>query len=76
MKLFVKNVGSIDRLVRIVIGAALFYGALAVLSAPLSYLAGIVGIALLFTAAFGTCTLYTLLGISTGGSAPKKAKKK
>ena len=75
MKLFVQNIGSADRLVRIAIGAVLFYGGLAVLSAPLSYLALIVGIALLLTAAFGTCTLYTLLGINTGGKAAKGRKK-
>ncbi len=75
MKLFVKNVGSIDRLVRIIAGAVLFYAALAMLQAPLSYIVGLVGIALLITAAVGTCTLYTLLGINTGGKAAKGKKK-
>lgn len=57
------NVGSVDRIVRIVIGIgllALFFA----LDAPLKYL-GLIGLVPLATAALNWCPLYTLLGIDT-----------
>ncbi len=57
------NVGSVDRILRVVIGIgllALFF----VLDAPLRYI-GLVGLVPLATAAFNWCPLYTLLGINT-----------
>jgi hypothetical protein len=57
------NVGSVDRIVRVVVGAALL-ALFFVLDALLRYI-GLVGLVPLATAAFNWCPLYTLLGINT-----------
>lgn len=57
------NVGSVDRIVRVVVGAALL-ALFFVVDAPLRYI-GLVGLVPLATAAFNWCPLYTLLGINT-----------
>ena len=57
------NVGSADRIVRVLIGLALL-GLLFALDAPLKYL-GLVGLVPLTTALLNWCPLYTLLGINT-----------
>jgi hypothetical protein len=64
------NVGMIDRLVRLVIGAALitaplinFMGLGA--SAAVTYLMIAIGVILGVTAVFGICPLYKLMGVST-----------
>ena len=58
-----KNVGSLDKIVRIVAGLGLL-SLLFVLDAPMKYL-GFIGIVPLFTVLMGWCPLYTLLGINT-----------
>ncbi len=66
MKLFEKNVGGIDKYARMVAGIALIAAAyLDYFAAPYSYAAGLAGLILLATGVFGTCGLYSLLGIST-----------
>ena len=63
------NVGSTDRIVRIiagVIGLALFF---IYPETGWRWLFGLVGIVLLATGVFSRCLLYSLFGISTG---PKK----
>lgn len=63
-----KNVGTIDRVVRILVGIALLAGfALNMVTAPLSYLVVLIGIIALVTGAVGTCPAYSVLGISTLG---------
>lgn len=63
-----KNVGTIDRVVRILVGIALLAGfALNMVAAPLSYLVVLIGIIALVTGAVGTCPAYSVLGISTLG---------
>jgi len=64
------NVGMIDRLLRLVIGAALitaplinFMGLGA--SAAVTYLMIAIGVILGVTAVFGICPLYKLMGVST-----------
>lgn len=64
------NVGRIDRLFRLVIGAALiaaplinFMGLGA--SATVTYLMIAIGVILGATAVFGICPLYRLIGVST-----------
>ena len=58
--MFTKNVGSIDKILRIIIGAALILGAL------MGYGAWMwIGIIPLATALLGTCPLYTILGLKT-----------
>jgi len=60
MKLFEKNVGQTERIIRVAAGllilaAGLYYN---------SYL-GLVGLIPLITGAVGSCPLYSLLGINT-----------
>ncbi len=58
------NVGTIDRVVRIVIGLALLWYAL--LAAPTGYnWIGWIGVIPLVTALVGICPLYSILGVST-----------
>lgn len=61
-----KNVGTVDRVVRIIVGIAFLAGfALNMVAAPLSYLVALIGIIALVTGAVGTCPAYSVLGIST-----------
>jgi hypothetical protein len=61
-----KNVGTIDRVVRIIVGIAFLAGfALNMVAAPLSYLVALIGLIALVTGALGTCPAYSLIGIST-----------
>lgn len=58
------NVGTIDRIVRVIIGAGLLYYAL--LAAPTGYnWVGWIGVVPLLTALIGNCPLYSILGVST-----------
>ena len=66
-----RNVGTIDRVLRIVI--ALVIGVLLItgqLSGAAALILGIVALILLGTALAGSCPLYTVLGLST---CPRKA---
>ena len=58
-----KNVGSADKIVRIVLGLGLL-SLLFPLEAPMKYL-GLIGIVPLATSLMGWCPLYTLLGMNT-----------
>jgi hypothetical protein len=58
-----QNVGSIDRIVRVIIGLALL--AFAVFSGSAYAWIGWIGVVPLLTAAFSTCPLYSILGLST-----------
>jgi hypothetical protein len=58
-----KNVGSFDKIFRIVVGLGLL-SLLFLLDAPMSYL-GLIGLVPLGTALMGWCPLYTLFGINT-----------
>jgi hypothetical protein len=63
-----KNVGTIDRVVRILVGIALIAGfALNMVTAPLSWLVVLIGIIALVTGALGTCPAYSVIGITTIG---------
>ncbi|WP_417819843.1 DUF2892 domain-containing protein [Terasakiella sp.] len=59
-----KNVGSIDRIVRIIAGIALLAFALVGPETGYNYL-GFIGIIPLATALLGWCPAYTLFGIKT-----------
>lgn len=66
MNICVKNVGMIDRVVRIILGIVLIaVFAMNMVAAPWSYLVLLIGIIALVTGAVGTCPLYSILGIST-----------
>lgn len=67
-----QNVGTVDRVVRIVV--ALVLGVLVLtgqVSGVLAIVLGVAAVALLATALIGFCGLYTVLGIST---CPRKAQ--
>lgn len=58
------NVGTIDRVIRVIIGLALLW--YAVLAAPTGYnWIGWIGVIPLVTALIGNCPLYSILGINT-----------
>jgi hypothetical protein len=58
------NVGSIDRVIRIIVGLALLWYAL--FAAPTGYnWVGWIGVIPIVTALVGVCPLYSILGIST-----------
>jgi hypothetical protein len=62
------NVGSVDRIIRFVLGVGLVAVALAgSVAAPLVYLVWLVAAIALVTVAVGFCPLYALFGISTAG---------
>ncbi len=63
--MFLTNVGSIDRLLRLVIGVALLAWFFVDQGTGFWHYAKLIGIVPLLTAAMGTCPLYTVLGIST-----------
>jgi len=62
------NVGTIDRVIRALAGAALLaFGILGGLASPWNFVAMGVGAVLLLTAIIGFCPPYALLGINTCG---------
>lgn len=64
------NVGTIDRVLRIIVGAGLIAWALGLLPGVAASPWGWIGIVPLATALMGTCPAYSVLGIST---CPRKA---
>jgi len=64
--MFAKNVGTIDRVVRVVVGLALILGFFLNTGATYSWLY-LIGIVPLATGLFGTCGLYSMIGINTCG---------
>ena len=68
MKIGEKNVGMIDRVIRIILGIILLYlFAVKMVAAPWSYLVVLIGLILLITGIIGTCALYSLIGMNTLG---------
>jgi sulfite exporter TauE/SafE len=64
--MFNNNVGAVDRVARVVLGVVLIAFALGYLAPGASYRwIGWIGVVPLLTAVFGTCPLYSLLGMST-----------
>lgn len=58
-----ENVGSIDRVIRIVLGLALL-ALIFILEGDIRWV-GLIGIVMLATAAMKSCPIYSLLGMST-----------
>lgn len=58
-----RNVGNIDRVVRVIIGVALL-SLIFVLEGNLRWI-GLIGLVPLLTALVGNCPLYSLVGLST-----------
>ena len=66
--MFAKNMGQTDRLIRAVAGVVLLILAFTALGGALAWVAGILAVVLLATAAMGSCPPYSLLGINTCGT--------
>ncbi len=62
--MFKQNEGSVDRIIRAILGIGLIIGGF-FLSGVLKIILIIIGIVLLITAITGFCGLYALLGINT-----------
>ena len=62
--MFKKNVGTIDRAVRIIVGIALLAAFFIYSDASWRYWT-LIGIVPLLTGLFGSCALYSLIGVST-----------
>ncbi len=61
-----KNAGTIDRIVRVVIGIILLYAvATGKVSGIVMYVAGLLGLMMLVTAALAYCPLYPIMKINT-----------
>ncbi len=72
----IKNVGSTDRLIRLIAGVILLVIAVPSLAGVTfvglggwAWLIGLIGLALLATGLFSFCGVYSLLGINTGKTA-------
>ena len=63
--MFNTNVGSVDRILRVVVGAALLLWFLLDQGTGFWHFAKLIGLVPLLTGVFGTCPAYTLLGVST-----------
>lgn len=58
------NVGTVDRYVRVVLGLVLIAYALYYQASPYSWL-GWIGVVPILTGVFGTCPVYSILGMNT-----------
>ena len=63
--MFKTNVGGIDRALRIIVGLALIVWFFVDQGAGFWHYAKLIGVVPLLTGLFGTCPLYSLLGLST-----------
>jgi len=59
--LFKNNAGKLDRIIRVVVGALLVGNVFTGLQTPIGW----IGLVLILTGLFGTCPLYSILGINT-----------
>ena len=61
MNLFKRNVGKIDRIIRVVVGIILVGNVFYALHHPIGWL----GVILIVTGIVGICPLYSIIGINT-----------
>ena len=59
--LFKSNTGKVDRIIRVIVGVLLVGNVFAGIQTPIGW----IGIILIVTGVFGTCPVYSLLGINT-----------
>jgi len=69
--LFKSNTGKIDRIIRVIVGILLVGNVFTGIQTPIGW----IGIILIVTGAFGTCPVYSLLGINTKSLAEKAGLK-
>ena len=69
--LFKSNTGKIDRIIRVIVGVLLVGNVFTGIQTPIGW----VGIILIVTGAFGTCPVYSLMGINTKSLAEKAGLK-
>jgi predicted PurR-regulated permease PerM len=69
--MFSQNVGSVDRIVRIILGPALILVGFLALSGTLGIVVGIIGFIPLLTGLTGWCPLYLLFHIQTNKRASR-----
>ena len=69
--LFKSNTGKIDRIIRVIVGVLLVGNVFTGIQTPISW----IGIILIVTGAFGTCPVYSFLGINTKSLAEKAGLK-
>lgn len=60
-----KNVGNIDKIVRIIIAIVAFYFAYTTLVSPWNYVLYAVGGIMVVTSLFGCCPLFSIFGVNT-----------
>jgi hypothetical protein len=70
-KMFAQNVGSIDRIIRVVLGLALIVIGFVVLGGTAGTIVGVIGFVPLLTGLVGWCPLYFLFKFSTRPSSAK-----
>jgi uncharacterized membrane protein AbrB (regulator of aidB expression) len=58
---FKNNTGKVDRIIRVVVGALLVGNVFAGLHTPIGW----IGLILIVTGVFGTCPVYSMLGMNT-----------
>ena len=58
---FKNNTGKVDRVIRVIVGVLLVGNVFTGLQTPLGW----IGLILIVTGLFGTCPVYSLLGINT-----------
>lgn len=63
----IKNIGSVDKVIRIIIGLFLIYYAIANYSISMVWaiIAGVIGLGFIVTVFTGFCFIYKIFGIST-----------
>lgn len=64
-----KNEGTVDRAIRVVLGIALLIIGFAAIGGTAGTIVGLVGLVPLLTGLAGWCPLYSVLGIKTTGAA-------
>ena len=62
---FAKNMGTVDRALRIAVGLVLLALAFTTLTGALTWLAALVGVVFIATSAISFCPLYPLIGLKT-----------
>jgi len=63
MAFYRKNIGGLHQMMRIVVGLAAAAAALIWLAAPISYLAAMMGVALVLSGLFGYCPMCAVTGM-------------